>query len=230
MYHKEIIVNEGETNMEKQQNLIDGILALNQDHTTEKQRKVIEATIDTFAQKGFAATSTSEIAKKAGVSEGTIYRHYKTKKDLLMSIITPTITRLMAPLVMKDFDKVLNQQFDSYEDFLRKILKSRIHFIEMNLPVLKIFIQELAFHQELQEQYKKHIATPLWERLTMVIEHFQQKGEIARLPIPTVIQITFSSIFGFLYMKFLVDSNFEWDDERELDRMIHVIMNGLAAK
>ncbi len=45
----------------------------------------------------------------------------------------------------------------------------------MNLPVLKIFIQELAFHQELQEQYKKHIATPLWERLTMVIEHFQQK-------------------------------------------------------
>ncbi len=95
MYHKEIIVNEGETNMEKQQNLIDGILALNQDHTTEKQLKVIEATIDTFAQKGFAATSTSEIAKKAGVSEGTIYRHYKTKKDLLMSIITPTITRLM---------------------------------------------------------------------------------------------------------------------------------------
>lgn len=47
---------------------------------SEKQLKILEAAVEMFAEKGYAATSTSEIAKKAGVAEGTIFRHYKTKK------------------------------------------------------------------------------------------------------------------------------------------------------
>lgn len=47
---------------------------------SEKQIKILEAAIEIFAEKGYASTSTSEIAKRAGVAEGTIFRHYKTKK------------------------------------------------------------------------------------------------------------------------------------------------------
>ena len=39
---------------------------------TEKQQRIIETTIKLFAEKGYANTSTAEIAKVAGVSEGTI--------------------------------------------------------------------------------------------------------------------------------------------------------------
>ncbi|MDP4171296.1 MAG: helix-turn-helix domain-containing protein, partial [Bacillota bacterium] len=43
---------------------------LNEDDIlTEKQKKIIVAAIESFSEKGFAATSTSEIAKKAGVAE-----------------------------------------------------------------------------------------------------------------------------------------------------------------
>lgn len=65
---------------------------------TQKQFKIIEAAIEVFAEKGYAGSSTSEIAQKAGVAEGTIFRHYKTKKDLLLSIVSPMMSKLIAPL------------------------------------------------------------------------------------------------------------------------------------
>src|SRR5690606_18989192 len=82
---------------------------------TEKQKKILEAAIELFSEKGYASTSTSEIAKKAGVAEGTIFRHYNTKKELLMSIVMPLIAKFVGPIVVNDFNKVLDHPFDHIE-------------------------------------------------------------------------------------------------------------------
>src|SRR5699024_11474561 len=81
-----------------------------------------------FAEKGFSATSTNEIAGKAGVAEGTIFRHYKTKKDLLITIIEPVIQNLLAPFIVQDLDKVLDQEYTNFEDFLRAVEQNRKQF------------------------------------------------------------------------------------------------------
>ena len=97
---------------------------------TERQKKILAAAIESFAEKGFSATSTSEIAQKAGVAEGTIFRHYKTKKDLLMSIVTPMMIKLMAPIIIKDINKVLNHDHETFEDFVRAMIENRKEFLE----------------------------------------------------------------------------------------------------
>lgn len=66
-----------------QQRFYNGRTFEDEEGLTEKQKKIIIAAIESFSEKGYAATSTSEIAKKAGVAEGTIFRHYKTKKIYL---------------------------------------------------------------------------------------------------------------------------------------------------
>ena len=87
---------------------------------SEKQLKILEAAVEMFAEKGYAATSTSEIAKKAGVAEGTIFRHYKTKKDLLLAIVTPTLFHSVAPFLAKEFVReVFDNEYETYEQFLR---------------------------------------------------------------------------------------------------------------
>ena len=55
------------------------IVATNTDKRNERQMRILEA-VDMFGEKGYASTSTSEIAKRAGVAEGTIFRYYKTKR------------------------------------------------------------------------------------------------------------------------------------------------------
>ncbi|NVK63337.1 MAG: TetR/AcrR family transcriptional regulator [Flavobacteriales bacterium] len=54
---------------------------------TEKQQNIFNAALELFSSEGVDATSTSKIAKRAGVSEGLIFRHFKNKEGLLQAIL-----------------------------------------------------------------------------------------------------------------------------------------------
>ncbi|MFC0238120.1 TetR/AcrR family transcriptional regulator [Fictibacillus phosphorivorans] len=198
---------------------------------SDKQRKILEAAIDTFSEKGYAASSTSEIAKKAGVAEGTIFRHFKTKKELLLAIVTPTVAKFVAPFFIKSFTKeVFENEYEHYEDFIRVIAKNRLEFVRKQFPVLKIFIQEIAFHDELREPFQKLFTEHVYQKFKKIIEHFQEKGEIVPLPPETIMRMTASSIIGYILPRFLLFSDKEWDDEKEIDQIVAFIMYGLTGK
>lgn len=54
---------------------------------TEKQENILTAALELFAEEGYRSTSTSKVAKQAGVSEGLIFRHFTNKDGLLQAII-----------------------------------------------------------------------------------------------------------------------------------------------
>jgi len=56
-----------------------------------KKKAILMAATKLFAQKGFTSTTTSEIAKKADVAEGTIFHHYKSKDNILITILKQII-------------------------------------------------------------------------------------------------------------------------------------------
>ena len=86
---------------------------------TEKQEKILNAALELFSEEGFKATSTSKVAKRAGVSEGLIFRHFKNKDGLLEAIIKLGEERaktLFADIVLESDPKaVLRKTFDLYE-------------------------------------------------------------------------------------------------------------------
>ncbi|WP_175989951.1 TetR/AcrR family transcriptional regulator [Bacillus sp. Marseille-Q1617] len=195
---------------------------------TEKQKKIVEAAIEMFAEKGYASTSTSQIAKKAGVAEGTIFRHYKTKKDLLLSIVSPTMAKLIAPFVIRDINKVLDAKYERYEDFLKAMILNRQEFLKDNMTVFKILIQEIPFHSELKEQFKEHIAQKIFDKFTALVDHYKEKGQIIDLPSPAVVRFSATSIFGLLLVRYVFLPEEEWDDEKEIEMTVQMIMNGVG--
>ncbi len=54
---------------------------------TDKKEKILKTALELFANEGVNATSTNKIAKKAGVSEGLIFKHFNNKKGLLDAIM-----------------------------------------------------------------------------------------------------------------------------------------------
>ncbi|MFD1772557.1 TetR/AcrR family transcriptional regulator [Paenibacillus rhizophilus] len=206
------------------------LLALgDEEKMTPKQVAILQAAVDVFAEKGYAGAATSEIAQKAGVAEGTIFRYYKTKKDLLLSIVGPTMSRLLAPFVMRNFGNLLDGSFDSYEDFLRSLIRNRLEFARKNFKILQILIQEIPFHPKLREQFMEDIMSKVFERVTAQVDHFKQKGEIIDVPAPTVIRFTASSIIGYIMTRLLLQPDKDWNDEEEIGLLIRFIMHGIAA-
>ncbi|MDF2787300.1 MAG: TetR/AcrR family transcriptional regulator [Neobacillus sp.] len=201
-----------------------------EDKLTDKQKKIIVAAIETFSEKGYAASSTSEIAKKAGVAEGTIFRHYKTKKELLVSIVAPLMTKFIAPLVVKDFNKVLDREFETVEEFLRATIENRRDLLLRMLPVVKIMFQEIPFQPELREQFFDLVAKNIFNSVEKVIIGYQEKGLLVDMPPESIARLTITNILGFLFSRYVLLPHLDWDDELEIERTIQFIMHGIGKK
>jgi AcrR family transcriptional regulator len=70
---------------------------------TQKQEQILKAALKLFATEGFASTSTSKVAKTAGVSEGLIFRHFGNKEGLLRAIMEEgqeAAKKIMAEVVL----------------------------------------------------------------------------------------------------------------------------------
>ena len=95
---------------------------------TDKKEKILNAALELFAGEGFAATATSKIAKRAGVSEGLIFRHFENKQgllDALMGEAERKMAELFGPVFFETdpkkvlrktlempFNEISNQDFD----------------------------------------------------------------------------------------------------------------------
>jgi len=67
----------------------------------ERRAAIIDAAMDEFIARGYAATRLDDVAKRAGVAKGTIYLHFKDKEsmfeELIRTAIVPLIGRLATP-------------------------------------------------------------------------------------------------------------------------------------
>jgi len=126
---------------------------------TDKQKLIIKAAIELFSKQGYAATSTREIAQKAGVAEGSIFKLFPTKKDIILWITKQIIKTALFPLISSGIHELMEKQFNSREDFLAAFLENRLELIQEGVPLFKILIQEIPFQPEIRamllEQFKK---------------------------------------------------------------------------
>lgn len=203
------------------QNLLDSLK--DEKEMTEKQQRILESAIQIIAEKGFSASSTSEIAKKAGVAEGTIFRHFKTKKDLLYALVAPMFIKIASPLIMKDVIRIMENEAPA-EDVLETLYKNRIDLIKENFPRLKILFQEALFHPEIMEAFIHNVAKQARDLGDHFVENRIEKGEFRPLPTKAVTRAIFSSLFGYVLFSQAFPEECE---EEDLPQIVDILLNGI---
>lgn len=93
----------------------------------ERRQAIIEAALEEFIARGFAATRLDDIAKRAGVAKGTIYLHFKDKEsmfeELVRLVIVPVVERLNNLPPPAGSVRDLVEAFAS--NFLREVVNTR---------------------------------------------------------------------------------------------------------
>ena len=195
---------------------------------TERQQRIVEAAIKIFAEKGFANTSTSEIANLAGVAEATIFRHYGNKDNLLLSIILPFLKDFTPFMVEELFHELMSENPATFEEFLRGFIKNRLHFINENKELFQILVKEILYSQELKQEFQPLFAENILQHFIKVIDIFKQRGEIINLPNSFLLRMLLNFISGYFISRFIfLPKNFVKNEEEELDNLIYFIMDGL---
>src|ERR1700675_1664909 len=64
----------------------------------ERRQAIIDAALDEFVARGFAATRLDDVAKRAGVAKGTIYLHFTDKEALFQELIRTALVPLIGTL------------------------------------------------------------------------------------------------------------------------------------
>lgn len=194
---------------------------------TEKQISILCAAIELFSEKGYYATATSEIAKKANVAEGTIFRHYKTKKDLLLTIPDILSKISLLEIFLDDIDKTLNDEHETFEVFLTKLVMNRKKFVSEISPILKVIIQEIPFQPELRNRIFYIVVRPSMKKLRIIISKFKKKGQLINIPSASIVNLIVSSIFGYLFLNYVALPELK-SSEDDLDYLIQCILDGVC--
>ncbi|MFT7621965.1 MAG: TetR/AcrR family fatty acid metabolism transcriptional regulator, partial [Myxococcota bacterium] len=92
---------------------------------SDKRERIIAAAVKVFAAKGFYCARVSDVAREAGVADGTIYLYFESKEDLLRGLFEENMTRIIARLKAlvepagTAADK-LSALFSGYAEFTRQ--------------------------------------------------------------------------------------------------------------
>ncbi|MGW9966424.1 AcrR family transcriptional regulator [Staphylococcus cohnii] len=183
------------------------------EHLTEKQRLVIESALILFSEKGYKQTSTSDIAKRAGVAEGTVYKQFKNKEALLYAGLVPIIKDNIAPTVAEEFLSELNRA-SNLESFINVFVDNRSKFIYENRMLLKVFFNEAMtskmFQSVLLEVFNKRLVSHLKPIINKMIRCGEMRDVEAEFFVRSLIAQTIN-----LNISCLIGLNYQHDDVYE---------------
>ncbi len=196
---------------------------------TEKQERVLQAAMAVFADRGFSAASTSEIAKEAGVAAGTVFRFYRTKKDLLLGVVTPVFRRFVAPQFVAAVRGLLEDDYEDLAAFLRVLLSDRMQFVRRHRLAVRIALQETPLHPELRQLWQELVVDELEPLALETVVRLQAQGLVRPVPPGVAARTVLSVLAGFLVYRFFVLPEADWNDQAEIEALIDVLVGGLGA-
>jgi AcrR family transcriptional regulator len=191
------------------------------------QERILRAAIEVIAERGYKGASTSEIARRAEVAEGTIFRHFKTKQLLLNHIIEPFLEHVVAPLAVEEFQRLISAEYPSFADFLRALARDRLALAARELSIVRILLQELPVRPELRPLLEKHFAGRILPVMLSAITRFQARGELVATPPSSIARIMLSTIGGYVITRHILLPGQAWDDEAEIELMVQTLSRGL---
>jgi AcrR family transcriptional regulator len=140
----------------------------------ERPAEITRAALATFAEKGYEGTRVSDVARRAGISKGLLYRYFRTKEELfkavIRSVVSPRIEAVRrdietTPLGAEEFLR------GPFLEFARQVPKSPARVL------VRLMIAEGSRHPELAAWYWENVVAHGVAAIRRLIERGVAAGE-----------------------------------------------------
>jgi len=170
--------------------------------TSKTEKKILDAALKLFAEKGYVGATTRLIAQEAGVSELTLFRRFKTKDNLFKKVLDENHEKMK-----QEFIAILSDtEYENSREFLETFIKNYSNVLNNNFETFCLTINE-----------GKRINDPL----TLPLFHQFTEYMADKIPNKKVDPGTFVlSITGFIYMLHLEKNNGVFNYDESLEKFI----------
>ncbi len=142
--------------------------------------ELLAAALEIFVERGFAATRLDEVARRAGVSKGTLYLYYESKEELLKAVVRETIV----PLI-QDYRRDVEKSDASSTELLPRFFREWWeHFGSTPLAgIAKLIVAEAGNFPELARFFHAEVIQPNDAVLAAIVERGIARGEFAPIDV-----------------------------------------------
>jgi TetR/AcrR family fatty acid metabolism transcriptional regulator len=158
-------------------------------HRSDKRSRILEAAIKVFAERGFHSATVAEIAKAAGVADGTIYLYFKGKDDLLLRLFDEKMTELLSEA------RAELARETSAPARLKRFIQLHLSLVERNPDLASVLIVELRQSAQFIKAADRNKLASYVDLIAEVVRAGQESGELAGSISPATVK---RAIFGAL--------------------------------
>ena len=185
------------------------------ENLTEKQKRVLQASLELFASQGFEATTSQQIAKRAGVSVGSVYHTFPTKQAILVAVLAPIFEGTMDTVANQFNDNTFGKGFESVEELVKVTIADRFYFADKNINVIRLMLGQMLVNSVFVEDLKKFFEQQAKQLVLPTIVRLQAEQKIKNLPIEKILQILFYPLATYIGKRVLGINNMSLEEEIE---------------
>ena len=138
--------------------------------TGDKRERILRAAVEVFARQGFYNTRVSEVAKAAGVADGTIYLYFESKDQLLLSLFEDRIGKLLAYLAKEI------ALLDSPEEKLKRIIELQLGILDGERDLAEVVTIIVRQSNTLLREYAAPTFIAYLDAIAAVVSEGQREG------------------------------------------------------
>lgn len=198
--------------------------SLQEQFVVARRNQILDAATKVFAVKGFHPTTIKDIARAAGVADGTIYNYFENKTALMLGLFDRMNESDQRD---EDFSKFSEGDFRS---FMKAYLRHRLTLLKAdNFEVFRVVLSEILVNQELRELHYRKIVEPTF---SMAEKYFQQWAEqhlIKPMNSGLVMRAISGMVLGLILEYIMGDKTLEEQWEKLPDVLTSLILDGLGS-
>jgi AcrR family transcriptional regulator len=166
--------------------------------TSPRREQILDAALAVFSDKGFTAATTAEIAKAAGVAEGSLYTYFASKRELFIAVI---MSLILTDPVLTLIEKLPGADFPTV---FKNILQDRLSLIESdNISRMASFISEIQRDPQLKALYTERFVKPLLSRIEGLYSTMSATGKVRQIEPALAARAIGGMIIGLVMLKIL---------------------------
>jgi TetR/AcrR family fatty acid metabolism transcriptional regulator len=190
----------------------------------QRETQILDAATKVFASKGFRAATTREIAKVAGVSEGTIYNYFDSKYDLLIAM-----SQRLALESLQQLEHLPPQE--DVRAYVTALVKDRFDLLTKNLDLIRALMPEVLVDEELRKAYAEQVLSPALSYLGQLIEGRSKAGVFRDVKTDIVGRAMVGAVMSFGYLWLRQPSELYTASTEELvSEVVALFLDGLRVR
>jgi AcrR family transcriptional regulator len=190
--------------------------------------EILDAALDLFAEKGFAATRMEEIARRAGVTKGTVYLYYPSKEDVFHAVVRDSVL----PRV-EEAERMVAEHTGNATELLRSLMAGWwTQFGSKRMSCMgKLLMAESSNFPELTRHYVEAVIVRARRMFVTVLETGVAAGEFRPVPAVDTARLAIAPIaHATAYMRSLAAYDPDpIDIQQYLALHIDIFIRGIAA-